>query len=949
MVLAVAAGLVLLPSLETAAAAAGPATAPATTAAAPVGQAASAAPGETSAKLAGGTIPGQPDLSGAFVPSGPTRLLDTRDGTGTGGDVRPVGQNPLLLDISQVSGNSSVRPTAVVLNVTVTNPTGDSYLAVYPVNGVRPTTSNLNFSPGQTVANQVTVQVGSNGQVSFFNHVGTTDVIADLAGYFTLDKAASTFVANGPTRLLDTRDGIGTGGVRAQVGENASIGLQIAGVAGVPARNVTAVVLNVTVTEPTAESFVTVYPSGSGVPSASNLNFSAGQTVPNLVTVPVGADGKVAFYNHVGSTDVVADLAGYYVSGEPRTGGVFRNRGRPTRLLDTREGIGTGGVRAQVGENASIGLQVAGVSEIPARSVTAVVLNVTVTAPTAESFLTVYPSGSGVPSASSLNFSAGQTVPNLVTVPVGPDGKVAFYNHAGSTDVVADIFGYFSVGDQLGLSALSFSSPTVDASTGTAAVTLTWTVTDSNPESRYNGGTIVIRQQGDAPDTYVGQSRVVSFTQENNVYGGAAFVSGNVASATYSYRFAVPRYAGAATAKWAVSLVMIYDESQQRQVLAGSALGGFGNILTATSQVSTVTALKPSLLLNLNGSMPYVYYAADSSSVAYSIGIQEQQSGFWNGTLQLSGPGGATLSGSFELSASDGLLNYPCQGDARQPSCTAIVQFPSTAPAGVWSVSTVTLTNNAGQSRSFTNLNMLPVTFTLNGTLRADGFTTTPTELITWVDRAPFKLSMNVTGAQNGVRSIETRWNGMCTQGSTYPVGEPDGRLSVSVVLGHSMGSSWSACVLTGVAITDGAGNLALYGSNFRAPDPGVSVRSIPDTTPPTAISAALTVTSVPCTTNFISVGLRVRVSDPTNAVQTIRAFVYDGTGKSVHVGTGAMDVFPEGEAVYFISFPNGPLAVGAYTVGFSISDAGGLTTFYGTPGGQPVPGGPLTLEITAG
>ncbi|KOV36972.1 hypothetical protein ADK60_05350 [Streptomyces sp. XY431] len=304
--LAVAAGLTLFPGLATAAAAAGPATAPATAAAAP---AAPASPGETTAKLAGGALPNQQDLAGAFVPSGPTRLLDTRDGTGTGGDVRPVGQSPLILDVSDVSGNPSVRPTAVVLNVTVTNPTGDSYLAVYAPGGVRPTTSNLNFSPGQTVPNQVTVPVGSDGRVAFFNHVGTTDVIADLAGYFTLDKAASTFVANGPTRLLDTRDGTGTGGVKAQVGENASIGLQVAGVAGVPARNVTAVVLNVTVTAPAAESFLTVYPSGSGVPSASNLNFSAGQTVPNLVTVPVGADGKVAFYNHVGSTDVVADAS----------------------------------------------------------------------------------------------------------------------------------------------------------------------------------------------------------------------------------------------------------------------------------------------------------------------------------------------------------------------------------------------------------------------------------------------------------------------------------------------------------------------------------------------------------------------------------------------------------------------------------------------------------------
>ncbi|MFJ4092968.1 hypothetical protein ACIPYS_15410 [Kitasatospora sp. NPDC089913] len=914
-----------------------------TTAAAP------AVPEETTAKLAGGTLPYQQDLAGAFVPSGPTRLLDTRDGTGTGGDVRPVGQSPLVLDVSEVSGNPSVRPTAVVLNVTVTNPTGDSYLAVYPTGSTRPTTSNLNFSPGQTVPNQVTVPVGSDGRVAFFNHVGTTDVVADLAGYFTLDKAASTFVANGPTRLLDTRDGTGTGGVRAQVGEDASIGLQVAGVAGVPARNVTAVVLNVTVTGPTGESFLTVYPSGNAVPSASNLNFSAGQTVPNLVTVPVGADGKVAFYNHVGSTDVVADLAGYYVSGEPRTGGVLRTLGTPKRLLDTRDGTGTGGVKAQVGENASIGLQVAGVSEVPSRNVTAVVLNVTVTEPTAESFVSVYPSGRSVPSASNLNFSAGQTVPNLVTVPVGADGKVAFYNHVGSTDVVADVFGYFSAGDRLGLSALSFSQPTVDASTGTAAVTLTWTVTDSDPQARQNGGTIVVRQQGDGPDTYVGQSRVVSFLQENNVYGGASFVSGNAASATYSYRFAVPRYAGAATAKWAVSLVTLHEiQSQQRQVLAGSALAGFGNVLTATSQVSTATALQPTVSTVYTGRPAYVY-AGNNAYVVYNLGIQEQQSGFWKGTVKLVGPGGATLTGSFENSTYDGQLYSTCQSDANHPYCSAVVLIPSTAPAGTWSVASVTLTNNAGQAKSFNGLNAPLITVTSNGTVQADGFTATPNELNTWTGPAPFKVSMNVRGAQGGVRSIQLFWTGPCGSSSTTPTAEPDGSYSVPAGLGQSNNGSPSGCALTGAAITDGAGNVAVYGSDFWAPGIGVQVRGLPNTTPPTVTSAALNVTSIPKSQapnrSFV---VNAQVVAPVAPVNGFSSYLYDSAGTVVGQVSGGTTVGADGKAVLSVSVPYG-IAAGTYTVGFEIVDASWLRTGYGTPGGQPVPGGPLTLEITEG
>jgi hypothetical protein len=79
------------------------------------------------------------------------------------------------------------------------------------------------------------------------------------------------------------------------------------------------VVLNVTATNPTASSYVTVYPDGTTRPVASNLNFTPGETIPNLVVVPVGADGEIDFYNNSGSVDLVADVAGYFLS-EPDTG-----------------------------------------------------------------------------------------------------------------------------------------------------------------------------------------------------------------------------------------------------------------------------------------------------------------------------------------------------------------------------------------------------------------------------------------------------------------------------------------------------------------------------------------------------------------------------------------------------------------------------------------------------
>jgi hypothetical protein len=74
----------------------------------------------------------------------------------------------------------------------------------------------------------------------------------------------------------------------------------------------TAVVINVTVTGPTAPSYLTVYPDGTQRPLASDLNYVAGATVPNLAVVKLGADGKLAIYNFAGSTHVIVDVLGWY-------------------------------------------------------------------------------------------------------------------------------------------------------------------------------------------------------------------------------------------------------------------------------------------------------------------------------------------------------------------------------------------------------------------------------------------------------------------------------------------------------------------------------------------------------------------------------------------------------------------------------------------------------------
>jgi hypothetical protein len=363
-----------------------------------------------------------------FHPLAPQRLLDSRGSTGSWSGPLVAGV-PRTLSVVPAGSGIPLAAEAVVVNITVTGSTANSFLTAYPAGGALPTASNLNFAAGETVPNLATVKVGDAGQITFATASGSVHVIVDVVGYYSADLG-DRFTALAPTRVLDSRGA--TGGWTGPLAAESSRTLPVRGVAGVPA-TASAVVVNVTATGGSTNSFLTVYPSGGSVPTASNVNYAAGQTVPNLVTVKVGADGTIAFNTAAGTVHVVVDLVGFY---DPTTGDVFHVLA-PTRVLDSRGATGGWGEPLAAGTPRALVLG----ASTPA-SATAIIGNATVTQATANSFLTVYPGGP-VPSASNLNFGAGQTVPNLVVVKLAPDGQITFANAAGSTQVIFDLVGYF--------------------------------------------------------------------------------------------------------------------------------------------------------------------------------------------------------------------------------------------------------------------------------------------------------------------------------------------------------------------------------------------------------------------------------------------------------------------------------------------------------------------------
>ena len=132
------------------------------------------------------------------------------------------------------------------------------------------------------------------------------------------DVVAGSFVPISPTRILDTRPAPqNVGGFVGPLGTGETHTFQVTGVAGIPS-NASAVMMNVTVDKPTGSSFLTVFPAGSPQPTASNLNWVANTTIPNLVTVKIGAGGQVSIFNLNAKVQVIADVAGYFVPGNDK-------------------------------------------------------------------------------------------------------------------------------------------------------------------------------------------------------------------------------------------------------------------------------------------------------------------------------------------------------------------------------------------------------------------------------------------------------------------------------------------------------------------------------------------------------------------------------------------------------------------------------------------------------
>ena len=224
----------------------------------------------------------------------PARLLDTRVGASTiDGALAGIGRvgagRSVPIDVLGRGGVPATGVSAVMVSVTAVEPSADGYLTVHPDGTDRPTASNLNYRPGDVVANQVLARLGSNGRFQLFTSA-ESHLIVDVIGWL---PEGSDVASMTPARLTDTRSGTTTvDGVEQGVGMlrgGTAIDVQVGGRAGVPVAAAGSVMLNVTAVDPSAAGYLTVFPGQDELPNASTINFDRGQVVANQVLVTLGA------------------------------------------------------------------------------------------------------------------------------------------------------------------------------------------------------------------------------------------------------------------------------------------------------------------------------------------------------------------------------------------------------------------------------------------------------------------------------------------------------------------------------------------------------------------------------------------------------------------------------------------------------------------------------------
>lgn len=502
------------------------------------------------------------------------------------------------------------------------------------------------------------------------------------------------------------------------------------------------------------------------------------------------------------------------------------------------------------------------------------------------------------------------------------------------------------------VSALSFDAKSVDATTGSATIGLSWTMTSTNPDSGGFGGNIHLRRLDPDTGKYIGTEIAVNFDTQGSPADGVTVRPGaSGAAATYDWNLAVPQYGASSKTTWAVSEIQGGDGVGDSIDWNAAQLSAFPRTFVART---TPDQTHPGLdQIAVAQDSPTTVYddPQQGAMLVYQIDSHETLSGVYGGTVVATGPGGRHVRGSFAITW-DWSEGYRGCGfiDWLQryvSSCQVIAKLPAGLPEGDWTVTEVDLTSNAGVSHRYTGLTAPSVHVTSNAVLSADDFAFTPSEIDSWRQWAPTaQFSLRPHGAVGGVTSVElTGWDGSgaCLQLSTATTVQADGTITVPV----RAGSRAFTCVPTGLIVTDGNGDRAVYGSRMGAPDIGATLTNTPDTVLPTVDTVSLSPGTVAAGDDQTQIALTIDIAESTAGVVGEDLYLVDSTGQIQSIQGGGVPTTFSGPLTETFQLPQS-IQPGTYTIAFVLQDQNYKTSSYGMPtNSQPIPGGPVVLNVT--
>lgn len=389
-----------------------------------------------------------------FTAITPVRLLDTRPPPN---GPNPVGIEPFEHDVPQtfqITGRGGIPGTAVAItgNLTVVGQQRAGYVTLGPDVSPGPAvTSTINFPLGDIRANGVFVPLNGLGQLEAVYRASskpagtTTHLVLDVTGYFEESPSEAEYFPVEPERFLDTRENNPAGAVKLSHGVpyGFQVGGRTVGTTTIPAEAV-AITGNLTVTGQTHAGYLSLTTTSIAAPTTSTLNFPAGDTRANNVTMPLGAGGNIfVVYRSNGGTGgahAILDVTGYFREGG---GGLTYVPLTPDRIVDTRSDLG---ITDPLIAKSSKAFTLRGEGGI-ANDADAFTGNVTITAPTRAGYVSVVPEAPiGDPDTSTINFPVADTRANGLAGPIDDTsgGAHAYYGaSSGTVQFIVDVTGYF--------------------------------------------------------------------------------------------------------------------------------------------------------------------------------------------------------------------------------------------------------------------------------------------------------------------------------------------------------------------------------------------------------------------------------------------------------------------------------------------------------------------------